>query len=349
MVLHVTTSAPARGPAGKSPHEGGSGSPWPGWVDLLAQVPLFRELPKRSLKRVARLAHLRWYADGWTVVRAGTSGEAFYAILDGHAQVYTPDGDTRSLGSDDFFGELALLDEAPRTATVTSDGGLTVARIARADFTQLLREDPAIALALARGLVAVVREVEGRHAAAPHARGASSGHTLARQTGGEAAGSASGVGDRTADGAGDASPPDRLALLAHIPLLEPLNKRHLRRVARLGEPASYEAGETLARAGVRGEAFYVILAGAARVDTPDGHEHTLGPRDFFGEFALLDGAPRSATVTATAPLTALRIGQPDFEKLLRADPAIAVGLAKGLAVIARDLAPAEPAKGSPRR
>jgi hypothetical protein len=45
----------------------------------------------------------------------------------------------------------------------------------------------------------------------------------------------------------------------------------------------------------------------------------------------------------------LRIGQPDFEKLLRADPAIAVGLAKGLAAIVRDLAPAEPPKGSPRR
>lgn len=348
MVLHVTTSAPARGPAGKSPHEGGSGSPWPGWVDLLAQVPLFRELPKRSLKRVARLAHLRWYADGWTVVRAGTSGDAFYAILDGRARVHTPDGETRSLGSDAFFGELALLDDAPRTASVTSDGGLTVARIARADFAQLMREDPAIALGLARGLVAVVREVEARHAAAPHARGARSGHALARDTGaGEAAVAAKKAGHRPAGAAGAAA--DRLALLAGVPLFEPLSKRHLRRVACLGEPESYEAGEILARAGVRGEAFYVILDGAARVDTADGHEHTLGPRDFFGEFALLDGAPRSATVTATGPLTTLRIGQSDFEKLLRADPAIAVGLARGLAAIVRDLAPAEPPKGSPRR
>jgi CRP-like cAMP-binding protein len=353
MVLHVTTSAPARGPLGKSPHEGGSGSPWPGWVDLLAQVPLFRELPKRSLKRVARLAHLRWYADGWTVVRAGTSGDAFYAILDGHAQVHTPDGDTRSLGSDDFFGELALLDDAPRTATVTSNGGLTVARIARADFAQLLREDPAIALGLARGLVAVVRDVEARHAGTPGAaRGARSGHALAQDTAaGEPPGRGGGTGDDEADShtAGDASRPDLVAVLAGIPLFEPLNKRHLRRVARLGESTSYEAGATLARAGVRGEAFYVILDGAARVETPDGHEHTLGPRDFFGEFALLDGAPRSATVTATAPLTALRIGRPDFEKLLRADPAIAAGLARGLAAIVRDLTPAEPPKGSPRR
>jgi CRP-like cAMP-binding protein len=348
MVLHVTTSAPARGPLGKSPHEGGSGSPWPGWVDLLAQVPLFGELPKRSLKRVARLAHLRWYADGWTVVRAGTSGDAFYAILDGHAQVHTPDGDTRPLGSDDFFGELALLDDAPRTATVTSNGGLTVARIARDDFGRLLHEDPAIALGLARGLVGVVREVEARHAAAPHARGARSGHALAREAPvGEAVGSGASAGDRPAAEAYAAA--DRVALLARIPVFEPLNKRHLRRVARLGEPASYEAGEALARAGVRGDAFYVILDGVARVDTAAGHEHTVGPGDFFGEFALLDGAPRSATVTATEPLTTLRIGQPDFEKLLRADPAIAVGLAKGLAAIVRDLAPAEPPKGSPRR
>ena len=349
MVLHVTTSAPARGQAGKSPHEGGSGSPWPGWVDLLAQVPLFRELPKRSLKRVARLAHLRWYADGWTVVRAGTSGDAFYAILDGHAQVHTPDGDNRLLGSDDFFGELALLDDAPRTATVTSNGGLTVARIARGRLRPAAARRPGDRAGPcprpgrrgARG-----RRAARRRAARPwRAQRPRAGPRGARRRGGRLAERAPAT--RPVGEAGAAA--DRVALLARIPLFEPLNKRHLRRVARLGEPASYEAGEALARAGVRGDAFYVILDGAARVDTADGHEHTLGPRDFFGEFALLDGAPRSATVTATEPLTTLRIGQPDFEKLLRADPAIAVGLAKGLAAIVRDLAPAERPKGSPRR
>ena len=336
MVLHVTTTAPARGVAGKSPHEGGSGSPWPGWVDLLAAVPLFRSLPKRHLRRVARLAHLRWYADGWTVARAGTPGDAFYTILDGRALVRTSDGHTRALEPGAFFGELALLDDAPRTATVTSSGGLTVARLARADFAGLLREEPAIGLGLARGLAGVVRDVEAggeRGPAAPrrpdHERLASGGLS----------GGTDGASDEATSTLGTTE--GLLALIARVPIFEALNRRHLRRVLRLAEPRSYAADETVVRAGLRGEAFYVVLAGRARVQRPDGHRHGLGPGDFFGELALLDDAPRSATVTAEDEITTLRIGRPAFAKLLRDEPTIAVGLARGLAAIVRDQGPAE--------
>ena len=95
------------------------------------------------------------------------------------------------------------------------------------------------------------------------------------------------------------------------------------------------------RVGARGDAFYVVLDGQARVETPAGHAHALEPGDFFGELALLDGAPRSATVTASGELTTLRIGQSAFAKMLREEPTIGVGLAKGLATIARDLRSAE--------
>lgn len=337
MVLHVTTVAPARGAAGKSPHEGGSGSPWPGWVELLAEVPLFRSLSKRDLRRVARLAHLRWYADGWTVTRIGTPGDAFYTILDGRARVQTADRHTRALESGAFFGELALLDEAPRTATVTSAGGLTVARLARADFARLLREEPAIGLGLARGLAAVVRDIETARAVESTGRGRPDLERAdVRQLGHAEA-------EPKKDGA---AAKGRLAVIAGIPLFEALNKRHLRRVLRLAELKSYEDGETVVRAGVRGDAFYVILDGRAGAETPDGHARGLEPGDCFGELALLDDAPRSATVTARSELTTLRIGRTEFAKLLREEPTIAVGLARGLAAIVRGLQPAEPSKES---
>jgi CRP-like cAMP-binding protein len=67
---------------------------------------------------------------------------------------------TVSLEPGDYFGELALLDGAPRSATVSSVGELTTARVARPAFLKLLREEPTIAVGLLSGLVAIVRSLQ---------------------------------------------------------------------------------------------------------------------------------------------------------------------------------------------
>jgi len=134
----------------------------PGWIPVLERVPLFQALNKRHLRRVARLAELKRYKSGAVVVRAGARGDAFYVILDGSARVETPDGHTRDLHEADFFGELALLDGAPRSATVSAIGSLATARIARSGFLKLLREEPAIGVGLAHGLVGIVRDLQGK-------------------------------------------------------------------------------------------------------------------------------------------------------------------------------------------
>ena len=89
---------------------------------MLAQtdIPLFRGLSKRHLRRVARLAELRQHVGSRPIVRAGTRGDAFYVILDGSAEVRTADGSMESLEPGGYFGELALLDGAPRAATSSS-------------------------------------------------------------------------------------------------------------------------------------------------------------------------------------------------------------------------------------
>jgi CRP-like cAMP-binding protein len=275
------------------------------------------------MRKVSRLAHLRGYADGRTVIRAGTPGDAFYAILDGRALVQLPDGHTQTLEVDAFVGELALLDDAPRAATVTSAGGLTAARIARPDFARLLREEPAIGLGLARGLAVVVRDIQGTQAVQRVGVGQPGDVIVGSQKEGAALSATAAS--------------EWLPLIALIPLFGALNKRHLRRVLRLAELKRYKAGETVVRVGARGDAFHVVLDGRARVETASGHGHALEPGDHFGELALLDGAPRAATVTATAELTTLRIGRSAFVKLLREEPTMGVGLAKGLVAIVRDL------------
>ena len=88
-------------------------------------------------------------------------------------------------------------------------------------------------------------------------------------------------------------------LLAQIPLFASLSRRHLGRIASVAATKRYAAGSPLVRVGKPADAFYVILDGSARVDLP-GRPVALEAGDFFGEMALLDGEPRSATVIAVS-------------------------------------------------
>jgi CRP-like cAMP-binding protein len=132
----------------------------PGWLPVLARVPLFASLSRRHLKRVSALAELRRYKHGAEIVRAGTKGNAFFILLDGSAEVVTPSGHSLGLHEGDYFGELALLDGALRAATVTATTAVAAARIERTAFLQLLKEEPTIWAGLAHGLVAIVRDLQ---------------------------------------------------------------------------------------------------------------------------------------------------------------------------------------------
>ena len=130
------------------------------WIPVLADVPLFRNLSRRHLKHVASLARMRRYGPGTTIVRAGDAGSAFFVLVDGTARVVTSKGRARRLGSGDFFGEMALLDDSPRSADVVADGEVLTMTISRSAFGKLLRSEPALALELLRTLAARLRAVE---------------------------------------------------------------------------------------------------------------------------------------------------------------------------------------------
>ena len=130
------------------------------WVPVLADVPLFRNLSRRHLKRVASLARMRRYGPGTSIVRAGDAGSAFFVLLDGTARVVTSKGRARRLGSGDFFGEMALLDDSPRSADVVADREVLTMTISRSAFGKLLRSEPALAHELLRTLAARLRAAE---------------------------------------------------------------------------------------------------------------------------------------------------------------------------------------------
>jgi CRP-like cAMP-binding protein len=130
------------------------------WLGALEEVPLFEGLPKRHLRRVAKLARVRRFAPGSALVRTGDPGRSFYVLLDGHAKVLRPGGRARRLGIGDYFGEMALLDGAPRSADVIAEGEVLALTIDRSGFTKLLGAEPTLALALLRTLAARLRAAE---------------------------------------------------------------------------------------------------------------------------------------------------------------------------------------------
>ncbi len=131
---------------------------------LLAQtdIPLFDRLSRRHLRHVARVAELEQHVGSVEVVRAGDPGDAFHVIVDGEAEYRSVDGDTGTLHPGDCVGEVALIDGAPRAASVTAVGELTTLRIGRPAFLELVKEEPAVAAGLLPGLVSIVRELQAK-------------------------------------------------------------------------------------------------------------------------------------------------------------------------------------------
>ena len=130
------------------------------WLATLEEVPLFDGVSKRHLRRIAKLAHIRRFAPGSAIVRTGDSGRAFFILLDGNVRVLRAGARARRLGIGDYFGEMALLDDAPRSADVVADGEVLALMIDRSSFTRVLRAEPALAQALLRTLAGRLRAAE---------------------------------------------------------------------------------------------------------------------------------------------------------------------------------------------
>lgn len=151
----ATLAAEMRGRPASTPALG------PEWLTVLETVPLFAGLSKRHLRRVARIAIRGDISKHTIIVGPDRDADSFFVVLDGEADVATPTGTHIRLGPGRFFGEMALLDDGPRTATVTAATDMQVMRISRRRFSQLLEAEPNVALAILRELAARVRRLEG--------------------------------------------------------------------------------------------------------------------------------------------------------------------------------------------
>ena len=136
-----------------------------GWVKVLATFPLFSGVGRRQLRRLARQATFAEFAPGDIVVSNPEGADSLYVILGGSAKVLGKPA-ARALRTGDYFGELALLEDAPRSATVVASEELHVLRLPRQTFIRLAREEPAVSLAMLRNLSMQFRRLEAQIALA---------------------------------------------------------------------------------------------------------------------------------------------------------------------------------------
>ena len=121
-------------------------------VELLQAVPLFASCSKTELERIASLADELDLADGATLIREGERGREFLVIVNGTVRVTKGGKKIRDLGSGDFIGEVALVSDVPRTATVTATSPVRLLVVTDRAFRGLIEEMPSIATKVLQSL-----------------------------------------------------------------------------------------------------------------------------------------------------------------------------------------------------
>ncbi|PWU24515.1 MAG: hypothetical protein C5B48_06015 [Candidatus Rokuibacteriota bacterium] len=108
----------------------------------------------------------------------------------------------------------------------------------------------------------------------------------------------------------------RIRHLQRVPLFSGFDEHELRRVADMSRIIQVPAGTVITQMGQPGDIFFVIIDGTVTVRTPIGAGSQIGPGDFFGEMSLIDGEPRSATISATTDMRLLAVDRSHFWRLL---------------------------------
>jgi CRP-like cAMP-binding protein len=126
-------------------------------VKMLSQVPLFSELSKRELESLARNAKEVPHRQGAVLAREGESGLGFFLIVEGTASVTVNGKPRRKMGPGDFFGEISLLDNGPRTATVTADTPMRLLGLTQWNFKRMVDSTPGIANKMLKTMAARLR------------------------------------------------------------------------------------------------------------------------------------------------------------------------------------------------
>jgi CRP/FNR family transcriptional regulator, cyclic AMP receptor protein len=130
-------------------------------VDALSRAPLFEALSRRELVQLARITEDLELPPGKVLCKEGEVGREFFVIVDGEVEVTRKGKRVATGGGGEFFGEIALLEQTPRMATVTAKTPLRCFVLTRKHFRGLVEENPSVERKVLRALARRVVELSG--------------------------------------------------------------------------------------------------------------------------------------------------------------------------------------------
>ncbi|HWH13320.1 MAG TPA: aminotransferase class V-fold PLP-dependent enzyme [Miltoncostaeaceae bacterium] len=288
-----------------------------GAASAVAASPLFAGLDEGARAEVAAMLRPFRLAPADVAFRQGTPADRLRLVTSGRLALHLRrDGDVVPLGTaqaGEVLGEVALAGPALHHATATALEPVTGFELDTGDLRVRLRLDPslghAVLDALARDLCGRVRAGIGPVSAAPAVPQAPPGRR---------------------------PPAERREVLRHCAFFEGFEEDDLAAVLAGMTERPLEAGEAVFAAGAAGDALYVVAAGTIEVSVTREARRTrlavLGPGKVFGEIALVDGGPRSATCAAVGEAVVLRLGADTFAALARAHSPVALRILEALVV-----------------
>lgn len=132
---------------------------------LLREIPIFAELPPEDLQLVAGIAHEEWYPQNTVIFKEGDEGTMMFVIVEGILRVLrSTNGVEQELaqrGPGEFFGEMAIIESAPRSATLCAQTDVRLLAIDGEVFKGILRERPDVSFAVLRSISRRLRDMIG--------------------------------------------------------------------------------------------------------------------------------------------------------------------------------------------
>lgn len=288
--------------------------------EILRRVRAFADLGDDECDAVLAVLKARRGAPGDALFKEGDPGASLMIVLEGHlvATVRTADGGSEEvarLGPGEVVGEMAFVDAEPRSATVSAPDGATVLEFSREALAGLRRSAPRVAAAIQRNvLFDVARRLRD------------AGERLTDEADARDPRSSADRADRAPESNRRSGRGLTVEQLRTIPALATYSAEDLELLAYIASLKSFAAGETLMTEGSLGDACWLVVQGSVAVTRAPSRSPlaTLGPGALVGQLALLDRAPRNATVTATTSTAALEVRADAFANLVRASSPVAL-------------------------
>lgn len=270
-------------------------------VRLLRKVSLFQGLTSRNLFVIAQRLQKVSMDKGSIIIHEGEPGDSLMIVDKGQAGVYRNGEPISELSRGDCFGELAILTQGPRTATIRAEENVGIWKLHASDFYDMMFDQSSIVLEMMKllsgRLRAVLELADGRNGKAAEVQ-PSAAHSEAAP---------SSELDDTVKQLTDAAILRRVLVLQKMDLFAHLAPADFIWLAQHVEEVSYGQGEVICRTGEFGDTMYGIIEGVVRVHRGSDELAVLGEGDFFGEMSIIDSGPRSADCTVVSTAVLLRL------------------------------------------